>query len=78
MKIKWQKKVNGGGFLSACGRFEIIRHIRRSGIEWSLIDRLVPVEHGVSGARRLLSDVKDAAEWRLANKPEIPDAPERI
>ncbi len=64
--VQWKK--TSSGYISADGRFEIRRYMRRNGIEWDLVDQLVPVEPGVSGARRNLKDIKDAAEWRVANR----------
>jgi hypothetical protein len=64
--MKWIKKT--WGYESECGRFQIVRLIRRDGIEWQLIDRAVPVEECVSGARRTLQDAKGAAEWRQVHR----------
>ncbi len=67
---KWTK--NGQDLVSACGRFEIRRYMRRNGIEWQLIDRVVPVESGVSGCTKKLQDAKDAAQWRIVNRlPQV-------
>lgn len=68
--LKWTKTT--GGFRSECGRFEISRQIRRYGIEWVLTDKVCPVEAGVSGAKSTLSAAKEAAEWRLVNRPGKP------
>lgn len=64
-EIKWEK--TGTGYKSSCGRFEIIRFIRRNGIEWGLLDFVVPIPHEVSGPVRTLRQAKDIADWRLAN-----------
>lgn len=68
--LKWIKTTTG--FKSKCGRFAINRFIRRGCIEWGLVDHVCPVEPGVSGACRRLVDAKDAAEWRLVNRPGNP------
>jgi len=70
MSIQWKKK--GSGYVSACGRFEINRMIRRYGIEWLLTDKIVPIEHGVSGSVNTLREAKDTAEWRLINRGNVP------
>jgi hypothetical protein len=68
--MKWKKQEQD--YVSQCGRFIIVRYIRRGGIEWGLKDKMVPIPHSTSGCVSRLAKAKEHAEWRLRNCP-VPD-----